>query len=168
MNKETILKLIKDNFNGNPYDVMIENISKAQDIELSKARQYVNDLIDDGILCNTSKKKIYLSESVGLKRGLLQITKNGAGFLLNESGEDIFIPKNLLKGAVAGDTIWVKQDYERGKYISRGKVVQIVKHSITKVVGKIDILKNVAFVRPDNKIFTKDIVVPIQDRKSVV
>ena len=160
MNKEIILKQMKE-LNGENYSIIIEVLSEQNQKDTQVIKKVIDELLDEGVLCNTSKKKIAISESVGLKKGLIQITRNGAGFLLVPNGEDIFIPRDLLNGACAGDTVWVQQEYEKGQYLTRGRVKSIVKRSMTKVVGTVDILKSVAFVRPDNRVFTKDIVVPL-------
>lgn len=161
MDKKQIIKQIKGGLNGENYAQIISELSKINGKEEKLIKKYIDSLLDEGILCNTSKKKIFISESVGLKKGLIQITKNGAGFLLNNEGEDIYIPKDCLNGACAGDEVWVQQVHEDGKYLSRGKVKSIVKHSVTKFVGTIDILKSIAFVKPDRISITKDIIIPI-------
>ena len=162
MNKDQIIEQIKNGFNGENYSQMITSLAKLNGKDESIIKSYVDSLLEDGILVNTSKKKIAVSQTVGMKKGVLQITRGGAGFLLNEDGEDIFIPRDLLGGACAGDTVWVQQNYEHGEYVSRGKVKSIVKHSVNKVVGTLNILKSTAIVKPDSNVITKDIIVPIE------
>ena len=162
MNKEEILKQINSQFNGENYSTIISNLSKMYGKDEKIIKKYIDEMLQDGDLVNTSKKKISTSKSVGIVRGIVQITRNGSGFLLVENGEDIYIPRDALKGACAGDEVVVKLDYKNGKFESRGVIKNILKHSVTKFVGTIDILKNVAFVRPDRVSITKDVIIPIE------
>ena len=74
-----------------------------------------------------------------LAEGVIRVHPRGFGFVIPEEGEDIFIPKSQLNGAVDGDIVSVKVNThavsEKGP---EGKVVEIKKRGRVELAGTID------------------------------
>jgi len=107
--------------------------------------------------------------------GKIQGTSKGYAFLIPNdiNMEDIFIPERDLNGAMHNDicVVLVKDFGGRRK---EGKVIQVLERGSEKVVGTLKIIKKLAFVKPDDVKFGKDISIPFsklcnaQDGEKVV
>lgn len=92
--------------------------------------------------------------------GVLDKTKSGFGFVRQEEGEDIFISRYNMNGAMNGDTVEV--DLLPGYLWERsmeGIIDKVVERSTKEVVGKFQKNKRFGFVVPDDKKNNDDVFV---------
>ena len=96
-------------------------------------------------------------ELIGIFRG----NEKGFGFVKVEDQEkEIYIAKGNTYGAIDGDEVIVKiVEEQRENSHQEGKIVKILKHEKTKVVGVFQKSKNFGFVIPDDKKITTDIYI---------
>ncbi len=150
-----LLKQIDDNnLNYLNYNEVAKVLANLNNVSEDQIRKELNSLLNDGLLINTSKKKIATSKKVGIISGTISVSKKGYGFLIPDDTtiEDIFIPADMLNGAMHNDKVLVQKNYESKDGKSDGKVIKIVSHGLNVVVGKvIDLTSNFALVKPDNK-----------------
>ena len=71
-----------------------------------------------------------------------------------------FISEENINGAFQGDEVEYIIVKSRGGQRKEGKIVRIVSHTVTRVVGLYEKSKNFGFVRPDNQRNLKDIYIP--------
>lgn len=86
--------------------------------------------------------------------GKLQVTGKGFGFVVpdKETGiDDIFIPRKDLGEGMNGDTVKVKINSSSMGRSLEGKIVEVLTHKYTKVVGVFVQTGDFAFVEPDDK-----------------
>ena len=150
-----LLKQINDNelnyLNYNQVAKILASINGRSEVEIRKELDY---LLSQGLLINTSKKKIATSSKVGIISGTITIAKKGYGFLIPDDPKikDVFIPEELLNGAMQNDKVLVQKSYSTSDDKCEGKVIKIVSHGLHTLVGKvIDITSNFALVSPDSK-----------------
>lgn len=79
--------------------------------------------------------------------GVLDVTRSGKGFLLQESG-DIPIPRERLRGGLAGDIVEV--ELSRGKFETIGSVVRVIQRKTNRFVGTAKLINNELFIVPDD------------------
>lgn len=102
----------------------------------------------------------------------------GFGFveLEDEEADDIFIPEDATMHAFHKDIVQVvvkKGDVKEGKR-KEGRVVKVLEHTITEVVGTYQQCENFGFLVPDNQKIGRDLFIPrecsmgAQDRDKVV
>ncbi len=103
-------------------------------------------------------------------KGRVDMTKQGSGFLIVENLEqDLFIPRNHLKGAMDGDIVEVTAVFPKGKKRGEAKVRKILKRKLSSVVGRLYFQKRYALVdvmhtrnplsvciKPGDTMFAKD------------
>jgi ribonuclease R len=77
------------------------------------------------------------SSSSPLVRGPISVHHKGFGFVRNESGPDVFIPKHLTKDAVDGDIVEASVADEVSAKGPEGEVVAILERSRTHIAGTI-------------------------------
>lgn len=108
-----------------------------------------------------SKKGKYAKGQAKRLTGTFQANARGFGFVLQEGeDEDVFISEDNIGGAFQGDEVeFIITKSPDGKR-KEGKIVRILSHGTTKIVGLYEKCKNFGFVRPDNQRVLKDIYIP--------
>ncbi len=98
--------------------------------------------------------------------GTIDMTRSGYAFLvpLDKNIEDIFIAEKDLKGANNNDVVIAEYRNAVGKR-KEGKVIHILQRGQERIVGKIAINKNCAYVSPDDVKFGNDIYIPLNKTK---
>ena len=86
----------------------------------------------------------------------------GFGFVAVEGLEqDIFIPEEKNGGALHGDTVLLSVESESGNgKRAEGRILKVVNHANSEIVGFYQKNKNFGFVIPDNQKLAKDVFVP--------
>ena len=94
----------------------------------------------------------------------------GFGFVEIEDEEtDIYIPEENTCGAFYKDLVQIQTvKEEREGHRREGKVVKILEHTVTSVVGTVEKSDSFGFLIPDNRKITKDIFIPIECMKNAV
>lgn len=93
----------------------------------------------------------------------------GFGFVEVEGWEqDLFIPESEVNGAFHRDRVQVELLREQKGKRQEARVVAVLAHEITRVVGTFDKTGKFGFVIPDNEKLSSDIFVPIERSKGAV
>lgn len=127
----------------------------------------LDSLVEDGKIY-VSKKGKYAKGQADRLTGTFQANARGFGFVIQEDAEDVFISDENINGAFQGDKvefIVIKSTEGRHK---EGKIVRILSHGTTKVVGLYEKSKNFGFVRPDNQRVLNDIYIPSGKEKGAI
>lgn len=133
-------------------------VPKAEREEL---KQMLDALIHEGKITVDAMSR-YRAADANKKVGLFHGTNRGFGFVSVEGEkEDYFIPEEETKGALDGDTVRISVQEEKslGKR-AEGRVLEIVEHGTTQLVGTYQKGKNFGFVIPDNQKFAYDVFIP--------
>lgn len=103
-------------------------------------------------------------------RGTYISNQKGFGFVEIEGmEEDLFIPEEYTKNAFHQDIVDAEVIKEKTKdRRAEGKVIQIVTHTISTVVGSFDKANGFGFVIPDNKKIESDIFVSKENSMGAV
>ena len=143
---------------------MLLQIPREQRREL---KEVLEALEADGKIY-VSKKGKYVKGQPQYLKGIFQANLRGFGVVLREDEEDVFIPEENINGAFQGDEVEfliTKSPEGRRK---EGKIVRVVSHGTTKVIGLYEKSKSFGFVRPDNQRFLKDIYIPAGKEKGAM
>ena len=133
-------------------------------------KEVMDSLIEDGKIF-VSKKGKYCKGGPETLVGVYQANQRGFGFVTVEgNGQDIFIGEDDAGGAFDGDTVEIAITKQPEGKRREGKVIRIMSHSVTKLVGLYELSKNknYGFVIPDNQRFGQDIFIPIEKSKGAV
>ncbi len=96
--------------------------------------------------------------------GTFLANPKGFGFVESEVMEDIYISGEDTMGAFHLDQVEVRLTEEKKKGRREGKIVRILSHGITQVVGLYEASGNFGFVIPDNTKIRQDIFIPKEFR----
>jgi ribonuclease R len=132
--------------------------------------QSLNAMARDGKISKLSSGAFqYAGHQGDFIEGVIDFVNPKFAFAICEGkNEDIKISAHMLRGAMDGDTVLVKEffKYEKGKKIVSGKpegeVIKIVKRKREQYVGKVEIAARYAFVIADHRKMFQDIFVPLQ------
>lgn len=158
--KQTLLALMKDKHYVPMKQkelAMVLNLPRERREELIEALDAL--IAERKIICNRRGKYIIAEEEhvIGTYCG----TPNGYGFVQNAEMEtDIFIPGGESKGAMHGDTVEVMLTATPPGRRQEGKIVAILEHGTSELIGTFQRSKNFGFVKPDNQRFNEDIYIP--------
>ena len=135
---------------------MVLQITKEQRKEL---QEVLDSLVEEGKI-SLSKRGKYSKGQTKRIMGTFQANIRGFGFVMVEGQEeDIFIPAENVNGAFQGDEVECIITGSPSGRRQEGKIVGIISHQVTKVVGLYEKSKSFGFVRPDNQRFLKDIYI---------
>ena len=131
-------------------------------------KKVLESLEADGKIRVTQKGKYVKGEAKTIT-GVYQAHPRGFGFVVLENDtEDIFISEDDRNGAFHGDSVEVVLKPSAEGKRREGKVMKILSHGTTRLVGYFQRNKNFGFVLPDNSRFIKDIFVPLERSKGAV
>ncbi|MGB2867826.1 MAG: ribonuclease R [Bacteroidota bacterium] len=136
--------------------------SEAEYLQFKKA---LRELQDSNQIARHRGKMfghLHVPQSV---RGVLQVAKQGFGFVKDEaSGEEIFIAPNLVGNAIHGDTVEVSLFAQNTKSKDRGsrregEITSVLKRSRLNIVGTLELSKNAFLLSPDDRKMSRDVFV---------
>lgn len=131
-------------------------------------QEVLDALIAEGKI-EVSKKGKYTKVEGNYITGTFTSHQRGYGFVTIEGEEeDIFIPAEDTGGAFHKDVVQITVSSAVTGRRREGKVVKILSHGITQVVGTYENSKNFGFVVPDDPKINKDIFVPRERSKGAV
>ncbi len=133
-------------------------VSQSERIEigrmLSDMRKKFEIFFEDG--------KYFSAREVGLKKGVLRGNERGFAFFVADDPNcpDMFIPNRRLNGAEHKDVVLVRKvESDRGSS-DEGEVVAILERGVKSLSGNLYKYKNEYYVRPDDKNFFEDVLIP--------
>lgn len=145
---------------------MVLQVPQEQRKELEEV---LDALVEEGRI-SLSRRGRYSRERAKRFRGIFQSHPRGFGFVIREGmDEDIYIAEENVNGAFQGDEVeFVVTHPKDGGRRTEGRVVQVLSHSTTKVVGLYEKCKSYGFVRPDNQRIINDIYIPAGKEKGAM
>lgn len=122
-------------------------------------KEVLDALVEEGKI-TLSKRGKYSAGRAEHQKGVFQANVRGFGFVLPENGaEDVFISEENLCGAFHGDEVEFIITAAPSGRRREGKIVGILSHGVTRIVGLYEKCKSFGFVRPDNQRYLKDIYI---------
>jgi len=150
-----LLKQIDENdLNYLTYNQIISILAELNNVSESEIKAEIDNLLENGQLINTSKKKIATFTKCGYLEGTLTIAKKGYGFFIpnDKTLPDIFISQDNLNGGMHNDKVIVQKNFGTSEERPDGKVVKILTRGLNVCVGKVEtVTTNFATIVPDNK-----------------
>ncbi|MEJ2697139.1 MAG: ribonuclease R [Candidatus Sulfobium sp.] len=127
-------------------------------------KRVLREMLREGEIVLTRKGLYGPAEDMNLVTGYFEAHREGYGFVIPEKpGErDIFVPRGASLGAMDNDRVIVRMENRRRR---GGRIVRILQRAQARVVGRLDVTKHAAYVRPKDKSITFDLYVAPGDRR---
>ncbi|WP_251389917.1 ribonuclease R [Mediterraneibacter agrestimuris] len=122
----------------------------------------VLDILEEEGKISLSKRGKYSKGQAKRLTGIYQAHPRGFGFVAQEGvDEDVYISEDNTNGAFQGDEVeFIITRHKEGDKRTEGKIVRILSHGTTKIVGLYEKCKSYGFVSPDNQRILNDIYIP--------
>lgn len=128
----------------------------------------LNELEGELLIYHTNKDKYIAFEYSHLKKGKLDVSQKGYGFIIMENEDDIHIDKSHLNGAVDGDIVIAEVINKKTGAKREGRILRIASRNYGIIVGEYTIIDNVPTVIPSDKKFRRKIVLTKESTKDAV
>lgn len=165
--RENILKLLEKSFDALDFMTIANEINLHEVDELESLKVELDNLVKELIVYYTKKDKYILySKCPNFRKGCIQLNKSGNGFLLLDTEDDLFIPRESLNYALNGDKVLVEILSNNGK--KEGRVIKVLERDINNVVGVIKSDGNNLYFDILDKSKNVNLIIDKEDIKSCV
>ena len=161
--KEQIINVLNDKYEALDVIEINDLLGLTSSEDLSRLNNYLNELVNSGIIYRTKKNKYILFKNCpNLKTGVINIKRSGIGFLIVPDGEDIFIDKDNLDGAINDDKVLIELIKVHDK--TEGRVLKVINRDLNNLIGEIYYYNNKpCFKLEDDK---KKIEIKLDDKST--
>jgi ribonuclease R len=118
---------------------------RVPDAEVEAFRERLDGLERQGEIARVRGEKYSAIEYSGLVAGRITVRPEGFGFVLVEGGEDLFVPRTGMHGAMDGDVVLAREERarsasRRGRDAERrsGVVLRVLDRARERVVGRFE------------------------------
>ncbi len=167
--KEKVLKFLEEAAEVPLLFDELVNILGVPHSEEETLLNILNELIGEGLVVRTKKKRYAAAIKMGFVKGKYVGTERGFGFVCQESGGDIFIPPDASNEALHGDMVLAKiTTHATENKRQEGTVISVLSRSAKVLVGTYEKCGSAGFVVLDDKKFGTDIYIPESQNKGAV
>lgn len=167
--KNLICELVNDKFYVPMKEKELAAFMQVRPEEREELKTILNELLMEGRLQISKRGKYSKGEEGGGLVGTFISHPKGFGFVEIEGrSEDLYIPESGVNGAFHQDQVQVELLKEQGGRRQEARIVKILSHGLTKVVGTYQKSKSFGFVIPDLEKISTDIYIPAEGSKGAV
>lgn len=119
----------------------------------------------DGQLIRNRRGSYGLIEKMDLIKGRVIAHPDGYGFVVpDEGGKDLFLSAREMRTILNGDRVLVRQASVDKQGKREGALVEVLERANTQLVGRYFEDSGIAYVVPDNKRLSQDILIPAKSK----
>lgn len=167
--KNLICELVNDKFYVPMKEKELAAFMQVRPEEREELKTILNELMMEGRLQISKRGKYSKGEEGGGLVGTFISHPKGFGFVEIEGrSEDLYIPESGVNGAFHQDQVQVELLKGQGGRRQEARIVKILSHGLTKVVGTYQKSKSFGFVIPDLEKISTDIYIPAEGSKGAV
>ena len=167
--KNLICELVNDKFYVPMKEKELAAFMQVHPEEREELKTILNELLMEGRLQISKRGKYSKGEEGGGLVGTFISHPKGFGFVEIEGrSEDLYIPESGVNGAFHQDQVQVELLKGQGGRRQEARIVKILSHGLTKVVGTYQKSKSFGFVIPDLEKISTDIYIPAEGSKGAV
>lgn len=167
--KNLICELVNDKFYVPMKEKELAAFMQVRPEEREELKTILNELLMEGRLQISKHGKYSKGEEGGGLVGTFISHPKGFGFVEIEGrSEDLYIPESGVNGAFHQDQVQVELLKGQGGRRQEARIVKILSHGLTKVVGTYQKSKSFGFVIPDLEKISTDIYIPAEGSKGAV
>ncbi len=161
--KEKLLEFMYEKAYSPMLEEELMNIFDISKKEKEDFSNLLDDMVKEGVVIRTRKKRYGATERMGLIIGRLQVHQRGYGFIISDRPEieDAFVPANFMNGAMNNDRVIARvSEVNSETKKSEGEIIRILERANKEIVGIYEDSRNFGFVVPDDPRINSDIFIP--------
>ncbi len=166
--KDRILNLLKENNRTYTAFELKDALGLNTTEEIREMLDCLNELESNLTIYHTNKDKYIAFEYSHLKKGKIDVSEKGFGFVLMDDEDDIHVDKDHLNGAQDGDMVIVEIIGSAHGEKKEGRVLRIAKRSYGPIVGEYSSNNGNPTVIVSDKKFKQKIVLTKESIKNAV
>ena len=165
--KEKIINVMNDKYEALDVIEINDLLELSTPEDLNRLNNFLNELVNEGIVYKTKKNKYILFKNCpNLKSGVISINKKGFGFLIVPDGEDIYIDKGNINGAINEDKVLVELVNNFGKI--EGRVIRVLNRDLNNLIGEVYFYNNKPYVKLEDEKKKIDIKLDTKSTNGIV
>jgi len=160
--KKKILKLLE---NENSRKLTTEDFKEL--LKISSSGEFkdfikaLNDLTDDCLVIENNAHEYSLIKYTDYTVGILDLKEKGFGFVaqIDNQGDDVFIPKDLMAGAMNLDKVLVYVSHKRSGIRPEGEIRKVIERRYTHIIGTFQYRDGMGILHSDDKTIKQQIII---------
>lgn len=161
--REFILQHLESRGSSATYPQLVVEFGLIDPERLEALRRRLRAMVHDGQLVLHGNRRYGLVQNSDLITGSIIAHPDGFGFVVPDDGRpDMYLPEHDMRAVFHGDKVLIHLVKGRRDRLE-GRVVKVLEHRTTQIVGRYFETETRCFVIPDNKRLTQDIVIPREE-----
>lgn len=159
--REFILDFFKEHKKTFTLVQLIKALELKKEAEEEGLRRRLRAMERDGQLMANRRGEYALVNEMELIAGRIEAHRDGFGFFIPDDGsDDIFLPARQMREVFNDDRVLVRTTGTNYRGRPEGAIVEVLERNTHQVVGRFIEEGSIAFVTPDSKVITQDIIIP--------
>jgi len=159
--REYILQHLKDRGAPATHETLCRELGQTSPEGIEALRRRLIAMCRDGqLICNRRDAFLPIEEA-DLVTGRVVGHRDGFGFLIpDDGGSDLFLTARQMRQVFHGDRVAARVDQVDDRGRREGKIVEVLEHRTSQIVGRFFKESGIAFVVPENARINHEILVP--------
>ena len=159
--REVILQLLTESPHPLDFPSLAAALDLSEEVDIDALRKRLRAMERDGqILFNRRRQYVPVARA-DLISGRVMGHPDGFGFLIPDDGSpDLFLHAKQMDSVMHGDRVLASVRGLDPKGRREGAIVEVLERATEQVVGRLLVESGIAFVVPDNKRLTQEILIP--------
>lgn len=159
--REYIIQYLEESGQPLSFKHMVAAFGLETETEQEGLSRRLKAMERDGQLMTTRRGSYGLVNKMDLIPGRVEGHRDGFGFLIPDDGsEDIFLSGRQMRCIFPNDRVLVRIAAHEPKRRREGVIVEVIERNTQRVLGRYYDESGIAFIDPDNKAITQDIIIP--------
>ncbi|MBN7771535.1 ribonuclease R [Marinobacter daepoensis] len=159
--REYILGHLKERGAPATHETLCQELGQTTPEGIEALRRRLIAMCRDGqLICNRRDAFLPIEEA-DLVTGRVTGHRDGFGFLVPDDGSsDLFLTARQMRQVFHGDRVAARVDQVDDRGRREGKIVEVLEHGTSQIVGRFFKESGIAFVVPENARISQEILVP--------
>ncbi|MGQ7301671.1 ribonuclease R [Marinobacter nauticus] len=159
--REYILQHLKERGAPATHETLCQELGQTSAEGIEALRRRLIAMCRDGqLICNRRDAFLPIEEA-DLVTGRVVGHRDGFGFLIpDDGGSDLFLTARQMRQVFHGDRVAARVDQVDDRGRREGKIVEVLEHRTSQIVGRFFKECGIAFVVPENARINHEILVP--------
>ena len=159
--RELILEILKQSRGPMSRKALAKKLKYNDEARLEGLRRRLRAMERDGQLVRNRRNAYLPITEAELVKGRVTAHPDGFGFLIpDEGGEDLFLSPKQMRCLLHGDRAVARVTGVDRRGRREGAVVEVLERAHHQIVGRYQEEGGIAYVIPDNKRITQDVLIP--------